>query len=308
MRYAAAMNRIEICRCPQPEFQTALKCLHAGLSLDQQAMLVRTLDQLAAGDESAFSGLLVAKADDKLIAATWVQFTPGHAAIVWPPSFDSPAAGALMIAVADGLDQQHIALAQILFSASDLINEEILSASGFYRLADLAYLTLERTSFPKPADSNLRFEPHADQYPDRLASVIARSYQATLDCPELNALRDPKEVIEGYKVQGQFDGDRWFFVRADEADVGCLILAEHPPGQNWELVYMGVVPESRGRGYGEEIVRFAVDKTRQSRAERLVLAVDERNQPALEMYRRIGFVMWDRRSVFARMRKQAISG
>ena len=91
-RYAAAMNRIEISRCLPAELQAALKCLHAGLSADQQPMLVQTLDQIATSDAAAFSGLLVATTQGKLFAATWVQFTPGSAAVVWPPALDSPAA------------------------------------------------------------------------------------------------------------------------------------------------------------------------------------------------------------------------
>ena len=217
---------------------------------------------------------------------------------------DSPAAGDLMMAIANLLDERQIALAQILFATTDPIDEEFLAAAGFTRLVDLAYLTLERSNFPNPRETSLEFVPRADEHPKRLAAMIERSYRATLDCPELNELREPAEVIAGYKVQGQFAGDNWFLVRAEGADIGCLILTEHPPGKNWELVYMGVVPEARGHGYGEQIVRFAVERTRQSRAERLVLAVDQRNQPALDMYRHVGFVMWDRRTVFARLRKR----
>jgi ribosomal protein S18 acetylase RimI-like enzyme len=134
--------------------------------------------------------------------------------------------------------------------------------------------------------------------------LIEQSYEGTLDCPELNDLRTAAEVVEGYKVQGSFDPDKWFLVQSEDVDVGVLILTEHPPGETWELVYMGVVPSARGRGLGEAIVRFGIEQARQSNAERLVLAVDERNILALEMYRRVGFVMWDRRCVYARVYKR----
>lgn len=298
------MNRFEICRCSAAELQPELKCLHEGLSTDQQAMLVATLDSLANGKQADFSGLLVAKKDGEIVAATWVQFTPGNAAVVWPPALDGPAAQELLQAAAALLDEMHTKLAQILFAATDAIDEAVLAVGGFSRLADLAYLTLERANFPNRVETSLRFEPRADQQAGRLGSVIARSYRATLDCPELNDLRSPAEVIAGYKVQGEFDSCNWLLVSADGRDVGCLILAKYPPGENMELVYMGIVPEARGRGYGEQIVRFAVERARESAAERLVLAVDERNQPAMEMYRRVGFVMWDRRTVYARMRRR----
>jgi ribosomal protein S18 acetylase RimI-like enzyme len=267
-------------------------------------MLVATLDLLAGGEQANFCGLLIAKKVEHIIAAMWLQFTPGSAAVVWPPALDSPAACDLFLAGANLLDDQQIALAQMLFSATDSLDESLLAVGGFGRLTDLAYLTLERANFPNYAKTYLCFEPHADQFPKRLGSVITRSYQASFDCPELNDLRTPSEIIAGYKVQGQFARENWFIVSLEGADVGCLILAEHPPGDNVELVYMGIVPEARGCGYGEQIVRFAVERARESAAKRLVLAVDERNSPALAMYRRVGFVMWDRRSVYARMKKR----
>jgi hypothetical protein len=200
-RYAAAMSSFEICHCSTTDLQPALKCLHAGLSGDQQTMLVATLDSLAGGEHAGFSGLLIAKRAEHIIATVWVQFTPGSAAVVWPPALDSPAARDLITAVATLLDERQTTLAQILFAATDPIDEPVLVAGGFRRLANLAYLTLERANFPRSAEMSLRFEPHADQYPERLGSVIARSYQASLDCPELNDLRTPSEVIAGYKIQ-----------------------------------------------------------------------------------------------------------
>ena len=294
-----------VSRCPPAHLHTALRCLHDGLSADQRAALVRTLEQVGTTDRAAFSGLLIATRNDAIVAATWVQFTPGRAAMIWPPAWSGPAAKELLSAAAALLDEHGIALAQVLFTTTEPVREDVLAGGGFYRLADLAYLTLERANFPDLPPSALKFESRADEHPARLASIIQRTYEATLDCPELNDLREPSDVVAGYKVQGRFNNDHWYIASADGTDVGCLILAEHPPGESWELVYMGIVPEARSHGYGEQIVRFGIEQVRQSRAERLVLAVDERNQPALNMYHRAGFVLWDRRVVYARLRKQA---
>ncbi len=301
------MSSIEISRCAATDFQAALKVLHDGLSVDQQASLVQTLDLLRGGDESIFAGLLVAKSDGHLIAATWIQFTPGQAAVVWPPGFDSPAAKQLFQSVGELLEQNQIALAQIVIAATESVREDLLAVGGFHRLVDLAYLTLERSNFPNFTNSHtLEFLPHADQHQHRLEIAIKQSYDGTLDCPELNDLRTPAEVIDGYKVQGEFNPQNWFLVRHENQDVGVLILAEHQPGEYCELVYMGVTPNARGRGFGEQIVRFAIERAKQMNAERLVLAVDERNSPAFELYRQLGFVMWDRRTVYARLRGRGV--
>jgi ribosomal-protein-alanine N-acetyltransferase len=65
---------------------------------------------------------------------------------------------------------------------------------------------------------------------------------------------------------------------------------------------MGVVPEARGRGLGRRIVDFALAQAARAGTERLVLAVDAANGPALGVYRGAGFVEWERRTVYARMR------
>lgn len=302
--YPAAMSEFEICRCDPSEFESALKCLHDGLSRDQQPVLVQTLDLLRTEDESIFTGLLIAKSNGSIAAAAWVQFTPGSAAVVWPPSFTSPAALALMAAVDKLLEESKTRLAQILIAATEAVDEDLLGRANFHRLVDLAYFTLERSNFSKYGErGDLQFIPRASDYPERLHQVIRESYEQSLDCPQLNDLRDPAEIVAGYKAQGTFEPDNWFLVHHAGRDVGVLILTVHPPGENWELVYMGIVPEARGQGFGEQVVRFAVQQARRHNAERLVLAVDERNSPALETYRRIGFVMWDRRTVYARLRK-----
>ena len=64
-----------------------------------------------------------------------------------------------------------------------------------------------------------------------------------------------EEVLSGYRTTGVFDPQRWLLVRQDGEDVGCLLLADHPTSSQWELVYMGLVPEVRGRGLGIELVR-----------------------------------------------------
>jgi ribosomal protein S18 acetylase RimI-like enzyme len=83
--------------------------------------------------------------------------------------------------------------------------------------------------------------------------------------------------------------------------VGVLLLTTHSQGETWELVYMGVTPAERGRGFGGQIVRHALSQAASGGAQRLVLAVDQDNLPGLAMYRAAGFTIWDRRCVYARV-------
>ena len=66
---------------------------------------------------------------------------------------------------------------------------------------------------------------------------------------------------------------------------------------------------ARFAGYSKyplsKMVRFAIDVATRQGAERLVCAVDAANEPALNVYRRLGFIEWAERVVYARLRAQA---
>ena len=70
--------------------------------------------------------------------------------------------------------------------------------------------------------------------------------------------------------------------------------------QHMELVYMGLVPDARGNGWGRAMVRHAQWLARRRDRSQLVLAVDQKNLPALAMYEAASFVGWDNRSVWMR--------
>ena len=70
---------------------------------------------------------------------------------------------------------------------------------------------------------------------------------------------------------------------------------------------MGLVPRARGRTFGREIVRQHSSCAHAAGAERIVLAVDAENLPAIKMYNDTGFTAWDRRTVFVRFAIRAIT-
>ncbi|EMI54351.1 GNAT family N-acetyltransferase [Rhodopirellula sallentina] len=156
---------------------------------------------------------------------------------------------------------------------------------------------------------------------DLFEKVVAQTYVDSLDCPPLENFRTVQEIIAGYRNAAAFAPDLWFIAREstettnnpstnnastsdastdqEPANVGCLILARHAnshhesdeesnPSAVIELVYMGIAPEHRGRGYGEALMRKLIDICQHHSAERLILAVDRDNHPALAAYNSIG--------------------
>lgn len=302
MFYAESMSPFEIYRCPLAESHQALRCLHHGISADQQDALVATLEQLRGQNAAVLENLIVAKNQDQIVAATWVQQAPGNTAIFWPPDFASPATPELMRFVDGILNDWGTPLAQMVIGSNAVVDLKALALANFHRLVELDYLSLEQPQADsKWPVSTLYFEPDATKHPTRLHEVILQSYEGTLDCPQLNDLRDPADVVASYQAQGNYNAQNWFLVQLDRQDIGVLILADHDDGKVLELVYMGIIPSVRGRALGEEILRHAIRLAANIQAERLVLAVDTQNGPAQSMYRRAGFVAWDRRTVYARV-------
>jgi GNAT superfamily N-acetyltransferase len=83
---------------------------------------------------------------------------------------------------------------------------------------------------------------------------------------------------------------------------GCILMAEaagetlgccaliHVPPDAFELAKMAVAPAARGRGVGALLGRAAVERARQLGASRIELLSNTVLQPALQLYRKLGFV------------------
>jgi len=128
--------------------------------------------------------------------------------------------------------------------------------------------------------------------------TLLRTYEGTRDCPEVNGVRGIDEVLEGHRAQGAFDPERWWLVREAGQPVGVLMITEIPESGDWEVSYMGVAPEARRRGFGREMLLYALCEARAAEAPAVTLSVDVRNQPAWNLYRSMGFEPYDQRVVY----------
>ena len=248
--------------------------------------------------------LVVAVQGGELCGAAWGQRQPGSTAILWPPRFvgelNADASRRLMGAVVAALDAAGIRMTQVLVHDESSALALVLLSSGFTRLTELQYLSWEAAATFLVPKAPLEFEPYRETLRPRLSALIEQTYEATQDCPALGGARPMDEVLDGYRSTGTFRPENWLFVRDEARDVGVLLLTEHPGANHWELLYMGLIPTVRGRKLGGAVVRHAQAMAHASGAERIVLAVDAENFPAIKMYNETGFVAWDRRTVFVR--------
>ncbi len=143
--------------------------------------------------------------------------------------------------------------------------------------------------------------------------LVERTYANSLDCPPLAQCRTVGEIVQSYRDAEGFAPGLWFTVESVGASgaIGCVLLALHPgpssrepdqinPACVVELVYMGIVPEHRRRGYARLIMETVSDICQQQGTERLILAVDECNSPAIAAYRRFGMLHWFRETMWGR--------
>jgi ribosomal protein S18 acetylase RimI-like enzyme len=178
--------------------------------------------------------------------------------------------------------------------------------AGFLKVGELAYMRRQRTSGPTEAGApqwpegwsvrRVRAVGPAD--PDRalLIDVLDRSYEKTLDCPELCGLRETADVLESHKATGAFDPRLWWLLLEGEHPRGCVLLNRCPEHGTVELVYLGLAPEARGKGLGGMLLGMALAEVDAAGGTPMTCAVDLRNAPAIRLYERFGFREFGRRT------------
>lgn len=212
------------------------------------------------------------------------------------------------------VDSPEIWIGQSLLETDQEEQSRELSANGFPLLTDLIFMNHAVTS--------AQDEPLTDKQPDEIwasepfdeavnatefARLVEQTYLNTCDVPELNGTRDGWESLASHRHSGVHCPTRWRLFRHEGRPAGLLLLTEHAPEPVWEVVYFGVAPELRGKGFGKRVLQAGIDLARKNDIEAIVLAVDVRNEPAMRLYEELDFLRFDRRIVHARLRKPRTS-
>jgi ribosomal protein S18 acetylase RimI-like enzyme len=248
--------------------------------------------------------LRVAERRGRVLWAALPLLSPGRTALllsapVPTTASDLSAAGGLIELVCQELTDQGIHLTQALLDPGDSRARRLFESHQFRSLAELLYLSAPapRKRQPPPALPEgfqwVGYEPGPVH--ELFKQTIARTYENSLDCPALNGLRDMEDVVAGHRASGEFDPKLWRLLCQPPIDAGgrpepiaVLLLAKVPQAGSVELVYLGLVPEARGRRLGDLLVRHALAAVAAAGLGRLTLAVDSRNVPALKVYYRNG--------------------
>jgi ribosomal protein S18 acetylase RimI-like enzyme len=290
-----------------PAFRLLFRHLPTG---DRDNRVLNALRLVESGDIDR-RGLFVLRQPVGLAGALLCSPVPGASGILWPPAVIEEGGEERRIEREDALvrhafvwlREQGAKLAQVLLAPDEEELAGPLVRNGMAHVTNLWYLhhdlVLSATDLAAPARAT--FEPFDPARPGPFEEALFRTYEHTLDCPEVNGVRTPAEVLEGHRAQGIYDPNRWWLARAGGPacdPVGVVIVAELPECGAWEIAYMGVVPEARRRGYGRELLHKVLWEARAAGAPRVTLSVDARNRPAWELYRGVGLEPFDRRAVY----------
>lgn len=260
---------------------------------------VRPFLAFAEQNELDLTGLWVAYDGKRMVAATLIVPGVGKTAML----FLSPVAsggrvtlsGQLVARAVAGLDGSNICLVQSLLEHGQTLQQRAIEAGGFRFLSELAYMQRAGKAFAPLPPVTLDGETlspvnWAEANRPVFTEAISESYQDTLDCPGLLGLRDMDDIIAGHMATGRFDPTHWTVWRDGAGrPAAVLLLAESTGGAGFELVYLGVSPHARGRGLSKVLMRHALDLVDKYGRGDLFLAVDDRNEPALRLYRGLGF-------------------
>ncbi len=252
--------------------------------------------------------LLVASDGDGDQAACLCVDAPGRTSSLFLPPleqsshpFDSLVS--LVTRVTELADSRGVRLLQAMLPPKHPRETDVLRAAGFEWLARLLLLERDLAS-PLPRAARLpevRWVDYAAETHALFADVVEGTYAGSLDCAALTGLRRIDDILESHRSTGQFLPELWQVVMVEDAPAGALLLGDMPDQWACEVVYVGLLPPFRGRGLGDMLIRRAVSLARDRGAGKLILSVDERNQPARRMYTRFGFDEVGRREAWIRI-------
>ncbi|MAJ47835.1 MAG: hypothetical protein CBC35_11305 [Planctomycetes bacterium TMED75] len=230
---------------------------------------------------------------------------PGRTAMVFvsPPE---PGPGVQLAAqviqhALKGLGDAGICLAQALVTPEEVREMKALEAGGLHKIAILTYMqftTGRRDRKIAELPDDFRFGHFHSTDRGMIEQLLAHTYIDTLDCPGLVGLRCMEDIVDGHMKSGTFKPEWWTILYQGDHPVGASLVNESRDASSAELVYLGIIPELRGRGLGRSLLTQSIAKVAESTMKTVVLAVDEANAPALEMYRSSGFRRTIRRHAF----------
>ncbi len=287
------------------DIDIALRFLTQQLPAEEQRQQIAATLSAAAAGELSLDGLLLARRDHRPVGALLTLLQDGGCASLWPPEVaveqDVDVADALLQSAIGRLSSANVTFIQSIVEREELEGRRLLDKNGVPYLTDLVFMERNLNLAMPECGAELEFITYDQQTHRQFVDLLQRTYRATLDCPELDGMRTAEQALEGHRGTGTLHPEYWRLFRRDGNDVGVLLLSEHADQRAWELVYMGVAPEARGKGIGRDMLAMTLPLLPQQTSPTIFLAVDARNHYATAAYERIGFEVIATRALHLRL-------
>ncbi len=249
---SAEFDPVQIRAAVGEELQTALQLLLENGNQQRTAAACDPRDHF-----------LIAESDQAVAGAVSVrEFPAGLSAISTPVCAAGQGGQDLRVrlfrAAFDRCRQRSAAVVVTMSGEDWPQSKSALDRLGFRPSANIAFFH----SGLSRVQGNSEWELQAFDKTDRvkLSRVVSETYVDTRDVPALHELLDPAQMLECILSEPGLDPSASGIVCRDGREAGCLFLAKAPEATNCELVYLGLVPSCRGRGWGTSLAEFARER------------------------------------------------
>ncbi|MHC4394541.1 MAG: GNAT family N-acetyltransferase [Planctomycetota bacterium] len=247
--------------------------------------------------------------DNHIIYTCFVEASPSRTVFILSdlPKIDNPQKYDHQAQVIGSLAQwafdQGSNFVQIILEPDDHPRQKICSQMGFRQLTDLIYLhragSVQQANYAPP--DNVSWLLYNKKNHTLFKRLIQQSLEYSLDSPELKNLRGTEDIINSLKAADRFDPAYWKALLCKDSPkaepVGVLVSAPTPQRDAIEIIYLGVVPQMRGKGLGKVLLNEVINCAEQIGVESLLVSVDCRNHPALKLYEKFDFKVLFHRTV-----------
>jgi ribosomal protein S18 acetylase RimI-like enzyme len=300
-------QHLQICSARPEEREAALHLIFQQFDAAERERRTANALQLMELGKLCAEGLFTAHEHDLLQGSMLCLPIPGASGLVWPPQSAQTKNAreledALVSHSCEWLKARGAKLAQALLFAQETASATPLERNGFQRTTTLWYMRRDmNVPLPRGGRPRLTLQPYDAKESAIFSQTLLRTYEGTQDCPEVNGVRTIDEILDGHSADAGANFSRWWLALDGKRPVGVMLAAESPEWESWEIAYIGVVPEARGRGFGRELMHHVLTEARVVEVPQLTLCVDSRNAPAVRMYRDLGFERYDTREVYLRV-------
>ena len=160
--------------------------------------------------------------------------------------------------------------------------------------------------WPRAADAGLTFRPVAETDLPFLGQLYASTRSEELSVTGWSDAQKADFLASQFRAQHAhyqryYSGADWLVIVHAGEDIGRLYVERWP--SQVRIIDIALLPAHRGKGYGTALLRDLMDEA--AVAGKAVSIHVEKNNPAMRLYRRLGFATVEDKGVYDLMRWEA---